>query len=150
MLNVLTYFDLRKRMKTSVFLTILFPLLTVSFLFSYILNVTMSGWEQYVGLTCCILLDGLFGILAGIKNEGFMTFKALKIIKTWVSWLLILTVILITEKSFPYANWLSEVMVIPVITFMLLSALKNGVRAKLIKGDILKSIMDKIDKHKDI
>lgn len=149
MLSVLNYYDLQKQMKTSVFLSILFPILSISFLFSYVFNVTMTAWEQYFGLTSCIFLDGFFGILAGIKTEGFKTYKALKIIKTWFSWMLILTVVLITEKSFPYANWLSEVMVIPVVTFMLLSALKNGVRAKLIKGEIVETIMSKIDKHKD-
>ena len=149
MTTIFQYYNLKKQMRTSIFIAILFPLMSISFILSYLMKVTATGWEQYVGLTACILLDGFFGIIAGIKKEGFKTYKALNIFKTWFSWNLILTVILITEKSFSYADWLSEVMIIPVVTFMLISALKNATRSGFVKATIVKEIMDKIDKHKD-
>ena len=136
-------------MRTNVFISILFPSVSISFFLSYIYHITASGWEQYLAITSCIMLDGFFGIIAGIKKEGFKTYKALKIIKVWFAWTLILTVTLITEKTFPNVSWLSETMITPIVVFNLLSALKNAVRSGFIPESNIKKIMDQIDRHKD-
>jgi len=87
-------------------------------------------------------------MIAGIKREGFKTYKALKVLKSIFTWELILTAILMIEKGFPGTGWLSETIVTPFIVFQLMSALKNASMAGFIQNDLLNLILDKIDKHK--
>ena len=136
-------------MKSTIFLKLSIPLLTMSFLISYVWNLSLSNWEQYFALTLSISIDGIFGIINGTRKEGFKTFKALNILKSMFSWIVILTCILITEKAFPEASWLSETFIIPVITFMFISALKNASQSGFIQAELLNTILAKIDQHKN-
>ena len=95
-----------------------------------------------------MFLDGFFGIIAGIKREGFRTFKALKVLRTTSIWIIILTVLLSVEKGFVGTAWLSETIIIPFIVFQLISALKNASMVGWIKSDLVNAILDKIDNHK--
>ena len=123
---------------------------TTSFICSYFLNLTMDNAEQYLAIVGVILLDGIFGILSGCKREGFKTYKALKILKSLTTWVVILTVILMVEKGFTGAGWMSETIIIPFMVFQLISALKNASMAGLIKMEELNKILDRIDKHKGL
>ena len=123
---------------------------TMSFICTYFFNLTIDNSSQYLGLISIVLLDGFFGVIAGIKREGFQTFKALKILQTLVIWIVILTVLLSVELGFKGTSWLSETIAIPFIIFQLISALKNATMAGLIDNDVINTIMDKIDKHKGI
>jgi len=120
----------------------------LAFLCSYFLELTMDNIEQYLAITALVFMDGFFGIMAGIKREGFKTYKAIKVLKTLFSWTLILTVLLMIEKGFTGTGWLSETVVIPFMVFQLISALKNASMAGLMNQKELNSILDKIDKHK--
>ena len=122
----------------------------VTFLCGYFLELTMDNVEQYLAITALVFMDGFFGIIAGVKREGFKTYKAIKVLKTLVSWTVILTVLLMIEKGFTGTGWLSETVVIPFIVFQLISALKNASMAGLMNQKELNFILDKIDKHKGI
>lgn len=131
--------------------TVLLSIVTVvSFTCSYFFNLTIDNIEQYLALTAVVFIDGFFGIIAGIKREGFKTYKALKILKTYFAWLVILTTILMIEKGFVGSGWLSETVLIPFLVFQLISALKNASMAGFIKIEEVNSILDKIDKHKGL
>lgn len=131
--------------------TVLLSIVTVvSFTCSYFFNLTMDNIEQYLALTAVVFIDGFFGIIAGIKREGFKTYKALKILKTYFAWLVILTTILMIEKGFVGSGWMSETILIPFLVFQLISALKNASMAGFIKIEEVNSILDKIDKHKGL
>ena len=119
-----------------------------TFLCAYLLNLSMDNFEQYIAVAAVIWLDGVFGIWAGCKREGFKTYKAIKIPKTTAIWLIILTVTLMVEKGFTGTSWLSEVVVVPFMILQLISALKNASMAGLIKANELNKILDRIDKHK--
>ena len=121
---------------------------TIGFFCSYFLELTMENAEQYLAVAAVLLLDGFFGVLSGIKREGFKTYKALKILKNIFTWELILTSILMIEKGFAGTWWLSETIITPFIVFQLASALKNASMAGFIKNELLNIILDKIDKHK--
>jgi len=129
-------------------LAILTSTMSIAFICSYFMELTMQNAEQYLAVAMLIFADGFFGIIAGTKREGFKTFKALKIIKTLVFWVIMLTVILVIEKSIPGAGWLSETVTMPLVVFQLISALKNASMAGFIKTDIVNQILDRIDKHK--
>tara|TARA_R110000772_G_scaffold205083_1_gene315343 strand:- start:144 stop:578 length:435 start_codon:yes stop_codon:yes gene_type:complete len=121
---------------------------STSFLCSYFLNLTIDNVDQYLAIVAVLLLDGFFGVWYGVKQEGFKTYKAIKVLKNIVTWIVILTVILMVEKGFAGSGWLSETIIIPFMVFQLISALKNASMAGFIKMDELNKILDRIDKHK--
>ena len=133
----------------STWITMITALGTVgAFIGSYFMNLTADNTEQYLAVIAVVLLDGFFGLCAGIKKEGFKTYKAVKVLKTIFAWVLILTVILSVELGFTGTGWLSETILIPFIIFQIISSLKNASMAGFIQNDLLNEILDRIDKHK--
>lgn len=114
------------------------------------MELTMQNAEQYLAITTLVFADGFFGIIAGVKREGFKTYKAIKILRTLIFWVIMLTLILVIEKSIPGAGWLSETMLMPLVIFQLISTVKNASMAGFIKANIVNQILDNIDKHKGI
>ena len=135
-------------MKTTTLIIALSLTTGVSFICSYFFNLSMDNFEQYLAVVAVVLLDGFFGVIAGIKREGFKTYKALKVIRTMFVWVMFLTTILIVEKGFTGTGWLSETILIPFMVFQLMSSLKNASMSGFIKADMLNTILDKFDKHK--
>ena len=135
-------------MKTSTLTFLTIPVVTFSFLCSYFLELTIGNAEQYLGLIAVVFIDGFFGIVAGIKREGFQTRKAVKVLQRAVGWVLFLTVILMVEKGFTGTAWLSETIIVPFIVLQLISALKNASMAGFIKMEEVNKILDRIDNHK--
>jgi phage-related holin len=121
---------------------------TVTFICSYFYNLTLDNFEQYLALIAVVMIDGFFGILSGIKREGFKTFKAIKVLRTVIVWIMFLSVLLLVERGFPGTGWLSETVIIPFIIFQLISALKNASMIGWIPSSLLNQILDKIDLHK--
>ena len=121
----------------------------MGFLSSYFGGLIMTNAEQFLCTAVVILLDGLFGIIAGIKREGFKTYKALKILKSLFVWEVILAVILLVERAF-HIDWLSSTVLMPFIVFEIISVLKNASIANLIKSELVNKILSNIDNHKDL
>jgi len=121
-----------------------------TYLCTYFLNLSMENMEQYLAVCSVLWLDGVFGIWAGVKREGFKTYKALRITRNTFVWITILTVVLMVEKGFAGTGWLSEVVVVPFMILQLVSALKNASMAGLIKTEELNKILDRIDNHKGL
>ena len=122
----------------------------ITFMCSYFMELTMANSDQYLAIVGVMFLDGIFGMVAGTKREGFQTRKAIKVLRNTVAWLVILTVILMVEQGFAGTAWLSEVIVVPFMVFQLISALKNASMAGFIQVGLLNQILDRIDKHKGI
>ena len=135
-------------MKTTTLIIALSLTTVTSFICSYFFKLTLANFEQYLAVVATVLLDGFFGIIAGIRREGFKTFKALKVLRTMFIWIIFLTTILLIERGFTGTGWLSETILIPFIVFQLMSALKNASMSGFIKADMLNVILDKFDKHK--
>ena len=124
--------------------------MSIGFICSYFMELTMQNAEQYLAITTLVFADGFFGMIAGIKREGFKTYKAIKILRTLIFWIVMLTLILVIEKSIPGAGWLSETMLMPLVIFQLISTVKNASMAGFIKASVLNKILDNIDKHKGL
>ena len=120
----------------------------LTFICAYFFNLAMTNSDQYLALVAVVMIDGFFGVIAGTKREGFQTCKAIKVLRTLVTWVVLLTVLLMVEKGFKGTSWLSETVLVPFIVFQLMSALKNASMAGFIKIEALNSIMDKFDNHK--
>ena len=127
-----------------------FTSMSIGFICSYFMELTMQNAEQYLAISTLVFADGFFGVIAGIKREGFKTYKAIKILRTLIFWVVMLTLILVIEKSIPGAGWLSETMLMPLVIFQLISTVKNASMAGFIRGDVLNQILDNIDKHKGL
>ena len=122
----------------------------LTFMCTYFNNLAMDNVEQYLAVVALVFMDGFFGIIAGIKREGFKTYKALRVLKTAVTWIIILTGLLMIERGFDGTFWLSETIVVPFIVFEIISILKNAASAGLIQQSLLVEILEKIDRHKDL
>ena len=122
--------------------------MSLAFICSYFMELTMQNAEQYLAVATLMFADGFFGIIAGVKREGFKTYKAIKILRTLLFWVIMLTVILVIEKSIPGAGWLSETVIMPLVVLQLIRVLKNASMAGFIKMDAVNQILDRIDKHK--
>jgi hypothetical protein len=66
----------------------------------------------------------------------------------FVSWIVILTGVLMIEKGFDGTFWLSETLCAPFIIFQLISALKNAHTVGVINNSVLSQVLEKIDQHK--
>ena len=119
-----------------------------AFLGTYLMNLTMGNSEQYMAVLSVLLLDGFFGVIAGMKREGFKTYKALRVLKNIFAWELILTAVLSIELGFDGTSWLSETILAPFMVFQMISALKNASMGGFIKNELLNQILDRIDSHK--
>jgi phage-related holin len=120
----------------------------ITFICTYFFNMAISNADQYLALVAVVMMDGFFGVIAGTKREGFQTCKAIKVLRTLVTWIMILTVVLMVEKGFAGTGWLSETILVPFVIFQLMSTLKNASLAGFIKLEVLNTILDKFDNHK--
>ena len=50
--------------------------MSLGFICSYFMELTMQNAEQYLAITTLVFADGFFGMIAGIKREGFKTYKS--------------------------------------------------------------------------
>ena len=132
--------------------TLLISTLTLTticaFIGSYFMELTADNIEQYLSVALVIFADGFFGVWAGIKREGFITNKAIKVLKTFGFWVILLSVILSIEKGFDGTSWLSETIMAPFLVFQLISILKNASMVGVVHNELLVQILDKLDKHK--
>lgn len=120
----------------------------LAFVGTYFFNLTADNIEQFLAVGLIIFADGFFGVWAGMKREGFQTFKALKVLKTFGFWIVMLACILAIEKGFTGTGWLSETIMAPFLVFQLISVLKNASMVGIVKNELLTQILDKLDKHK--
>lgn len=134
-------------MKTGLIITLSMSTV-LAFLGTYFLNLTANNAEQFLAVGVVIFADGFFGVWAGIKREGFQTFKALKVIRTYGFWTIMLACILAIEKGFTGTGWLSETIMAPFLVFQLISILKNASMVGIIHNELLTQILDKLDRHK--
>jgi len=134
-------------MKTGLIITLSMSTL-LAFVGTYFFNLTADNAEQFLAVGLIIFVDGFFGVWAGMKREGFQTFKALKVLKTFGFWMVMLACILSIEKGFKGTAWLSETIIAPFMVFQLISVLKNASMVGIVKNELLTQILDKLDKHK--
>jgi phage-related holin len=120
----------------------------LAFVGTYFFNLTADNIEQFLAVSLVVFADGFFGVWAGIKREGFKTFKALKVLKTYGFWIIMLACILAIEKGFTGTGWLSETIMAPFLVFQLISVLKNASMVGVVHNELLTQILDKLDKHK--
>jgi hypothetical protein len=121
---------------------------SLTFVACHIWQLTLENFEQYLAVVAVISLDGFFGVIAGVKREGFKTHKALKMLKTLFAWITILTALILIENGIKGTFWLSETFLLPFIVITLASIVKNANLAGFIDYTLANQILDKLDTHK--
>jgi phage-related holin len=118
--------------------------------FSELINSFIAEKYQFISILFVVVLDFTFGVLKSFKLGNFETKRTFKAVYILVAFWLLLAVVLTIEKGFPFASFLSEAVLLPIISFSLISALKNMQILGLIENSLLNEILSKIDKHKTI
>ena len=109
----------------------------------------LDNYLQFVAVVAVIFGDSLFGIWAAIKERKFETKRALKVFYYLVGYNVLLAIILVVEKAYPVAFFLSEAVILPLLLFQFMSMLKNASRAGIISSKLLDKILKNIDAYKD-
>lgn len=116
--------------------------------FSTIISHFLVNKYQFIAVMAIVMADMFFGMSRALNEGTFKVKKAFKGIYMVVAFWLLLAVVLLIEKGFPFASFLSEAVLLPILLFQLISILKNMQILGLISNDTLNNILDKIDKQK--
>lgn len=114
------------------------------------IEMLVDAQHQFIAIFFVVLLDALFGIAKAFKLKNFETKKTFKAVYMLVGFWLLLATVLTIEKGFPFASFLSEAILLPILLFQLISTLKNMQLVGLINNATLAKILANIDKHKEI
>ena len=129
-------------------------LLLYSFSFGAItaqwIDMLIDAQNQFIAIFFVVFLDAIFGIAKAFKLKNFETKKTFKAVFMLVAFWLLLATVLTIEKGFPFASFLSEAILLPILLFQLISTLKNMQLVGLINNTVLKKILSNIDKHKEL
>ena len=121
----------------------------------YFSILVLENQHAFIAITGVVALDWIFGMWKAAVTKlpngktAFENGKAIKIAWYLVTYWLVLSVVLMIEKGFPFASWLSEAIMLPIIVFQLISALKNASKIGLIPKGVLLKILENIDSYKD-
>ena len=118
-------------------------------LFSEWLQMILDAQDQFFAILLVVLLDAFFGIAKAFKMGNFETKKTFKAVFMLVGFWFLLATVLTIEKGFPFASFLSEAILLPILIFQLISTLKNMQLVGLINNKVLMRILQNIDKHKE-
>jgi toxin secretion/phage lysis holin len=105
---------------------------------------------QFLAIFLVVFLDMIVGIAKALHQGNFETKKTFKGLWMITAFELLLAVLLLIEKGFPFASWISEAVLLPIIVFELISILKNMSLLGLINNTVLSKILKNVDKHKEI
>ena len=119
------------------------------FSLSYFKVIVVDNIDQILAVAVVVILDFLVGVAVAIKQNDFETRKALKVVSYLGFYWLLLGALTLMERGFNGAFWLTETIMIPILTFQIVSVLKNMSILGLITSGTLKNIFNKIDKYKD-
>ena len=130
--------------------TLITFLTTIFFsIFAYHKQLYIDNNLAFNAMWAVVWIDWFFGVWRSKKIGKFETQKALKVVYYSVSYTLMLYVILQVEKGYPSAFWMSEAIVMPILTFQIISILKNISLLGYIPQGLLLEILNKIDNYKE-
>lgn len=124
-------------------------LATIGGFVGYFTNIVDANSDAFFAIGLVVGLDFVFGVLKAFKTNTFETRRALKVIWYFTAYSLILAVMLSIEKGFSFASWMAEAVMLPIITFQMISALKNASIVGVVPRGVLLKILENIDNYKD-
>lgn len=135
---------------TSMFQTkLLYVLIVMGGALSDVIALFITEKYQFISIVAVLFLDLIFGVTRAIKYNEFETKKSFKIVWMLFAYTGLLATVLLIEKGFPFAAFLSEAVLLPIIVFQIISILKNMSLLGLISNSVLNKILKNIDLHKN-
>jgi phage-related holin len=126
-----------------------FMLSVVGGVIGYFTDMINANSNAFAAIALLVFADFGAGVGKAIYTKTFETRKALKVVWYFGSYSVLLAVMLSIEKGFSYASWMAEAVMLPILTFQIISFLKNlSIIGILPKGVLLK-ILENIDNYKD-
>lgn len=119
-------------------------------IFSELISDLLENKYQFIAILAVVFLDLVLGVSKAIKNGSFKTSKAFKSVFMLSAFWFLLATILFVEKAYPFASFLSEAILLPIILFQLISIIKNMHLLGLINGNLADKLLQNIDKHKEL
>ncbi|WP_341221063.1 phage holin family protein [Polaribacter atrinae] len=119
-------------------------------IYSELIGYFLTEKYQFIAIFFVVLLDALFGIAKAFKLGNFETKRTFKAVFMLVAFWLLLATVLTIEKGFPFASFLSEAILLPILVFQIISILKNMQLVGVLNNKVLTRILTNIDKHKEI
>lgn len=119
-------------------------------IFTEISGVFIAEIYQFIAILCVILLDASLAMIKAYKNSTFETNKSFKAVVMLVLFWALLATVLMIEKGFPIASFLSEAVIVPILLFQIISIIKNLSLLGYINSELAKKILANIDNHKEV
>lgn len=144
-LNILSILHIRTASET------VFTFIATIFwsIIAYHKDLFINNVNLFSAIWIVVWADWIFGVWRAKRNGNFETQKAFKVLYYCVAYTLMLQVVLAVEKGYPSASWMSEAIIMPVLTFQIISILKNMSLLRLIPQGLLLEILKKIDNYKE-
>ena len=121
----------------------------IGFLLAHFKLMIITESKIFIAIGVIVFVDFYFGVRRAIKQNKFETNKALKIFWYLSSYCLIAGAVLTLRDAFASAFWIPEAIMVPLLFFQLVSALKNASLAGVIESETLDKILSRIDKYKE-
>jgi uncharacterized membrane protein YiaA len=119
-------------------------------LFSEIIETFINAKGQFIAILVVVAFDFTVGIIKAVHDkEGFKTYKLFKTLAKLVLFWCLLATVLSLEAGFPYASFLSEAIMLPILVLLLMKSLKKFQEMGYINSETLSRITGNIDKHKN-
>ncbi|WP_271407420.1 phage holin family protein [Tenacibaculum soleae] len=113
-----------------------------------ITGVFVAEVYQFLAIFCVVILDASLAMMKAYKTGSFETNKSFKAVIMLVLFWALLATVLVIEKGFPFASFLSEAVIVPILLFQIISIIKNLSLLGYINNDLAKRILSNIDNHK--
>ena len=120
------------------------------FIVGYFTDIFTNNAHAFMAVSIVVFVDFFFGVLKGIKTNTFELAKASKVILYFIVYNLVLAMALSIEKGFSYAYWVAEAVMIPILIFQIISALKSLSLAGYLPKGVITNIINNIDSYKNI
>lgn len=118
-------------------------------LFADFLNELVNNRWQFISIFLVVFLDAFLGVFNALKQREFETRKAFKSVYILVAFWSLLIVLISIEKGYPFASFATEAVLLPIISFQVISILKNMRLLGWIDNRVFNKILENIDKHKN-
>jgi phage-related holin len=126
-----------------------FILSLVGGVIGYFTDMINENSNAFAAIAILVFADFAAGIGKAIFTKTFETRKALKVVWYFSAYSVLLAVMLSIEKGFSYASWMAEAVMLPILTFQIISFLKNLSIIGLLPKGVLLKILENIDNYKD-
>ncbi len=116
---------------------------------SEIIQLFLNEKWQFIAIVAVVGLDLVFGVAKALYNREYETKKAFKSVWLLCGYTGLLATVLLIEKGFTFASFLSEAVLLPIIVFQVISIIKNMNLLGLISSEMLTRMLSKIDTYKN-